>query len=89
MDASIPLSCFKLKKRKMPIKTSPPTARAMTLNERPTKSAFLLLKNRIPSGQDIHIKNDTFNTLNESFDEHKLIAYLFMEIRNDLRRTYA
>ena len=36
-----------------------------------------------------NIKNDAFN---ESFDEDKLIFYittLFMEIRNDLRRTYA
>ena len=39
------------------IKTSPPTSRAMTLNERleraTTECTFLLLKHRIPPGQDV------------------------------------
>ena len=55
MNASIPLSCLKLWKRKMPgIKTSQPTSRAMTLNERATtECTFLLLKHRIGAGQDV------------------------------------
>ena len=36
------------------IKTSPPTSRAMTLNERATtECTFLLLKHRIAAGQDV------------------------------------
>ena len=98
MDALIPLNCLKLWKRKMPgIRTSPPTSRAMTLNERATtECTFLLLHWNIvfhpaKMSSRVLIYQHYYDAFNESFDEDKLIAYIkthFMEIRNDLWRTY-
>ena len=98
MDALIPLNCLKLWKRKMPgIKISPPTSRAMTLNERATtECTFLLLHWNIvfhpaKMSSRVLIYQHYYDAFNESFDEDKLIAYIkthFMEIRNDLGRTY-